>query len=131
MTRLFTTTAVILAVGAVLGAHHSYTAFDRARTVTITGTVEQVQFANPHVVLRLRVEHHEPVTVSWASLYQLSYAGVTADMVSVGDRLTVTGSPAIDLARHEITLIRKVEDRAGGWWWEGNQVFRIDRAKPD
>jgi len=52
-------------------------------------------------------------------------------MASVGDRLTVTGSPAIDPARHEITLIRKVEDRAGGWWWEGNQVFRTDRAKPD
>ncbi|MEQ1757419.1 MAG: DUF6152 family protein [Vicinamibacterales bacterium] len=128
MTRLVTTMAAILALGAVLGAHHSYTAFDRTRTVTITGTVEQVHFANPHVVLRLRVDSAEPVTVSWNSLSQLAYAGVTARMINVGDQLTVTGSPALDPARHEITLIRKVEDRASGWWWEANQVFRSSES---
>ena len=122
MRRLVTTVAAVFVSGVILSAHHSYTAFDRNRSVTVTGTVEQVRYANPHVVLTLRVPGEPSLTVTWGSLNQLAYAGVTARMLKVGEQLTVTGSRALDPARHELTLIRKVEDPVHGWRWEGDRV---------
>lgn len=122
MSRLVITVAVVLLSGVLLSAHPSYTAFDRNRTVTLTGTVEHVRYANPHVVLTLRVPGEPPLTVTWGSLSQLAYAGVTAKMLRVGEQLTISGSRALDPARHELTLISRVEDPAHGWRWEGNRV---------
>ncbi|MCB2067695.1 MAG: hypothetical protein KDE15_13770 [Erythrobacter sp.] len=36
-------------------AHHSFAMFDRTREVTITGTVRQFQWSNPHAYIQLAV----------------------------------------------------------------------------
>ena len=55
MTRLLL--ALCLAAAGFPGpsavAHHSYAAYESARTVTLTGTVETFQWANPHVGIHL------------------------------------------------------------------------------
>ena len=38
-------------------AHHSMNGFDRAKTVTITGTVKQFKWANPHSWIELEVDN--------------------------------------------------------------------------
>ena len=52
--RLAAACAVALSA-APLGAqaHHSYSMFDRAKTVTLTGTVKQYQWTNPHSWIQL------------------------------------------------------------------------------
>jgi hypothetical protein len=121
--------ALSLVLSVALGAHHSYTAFDRNRTVTVAGTVEDVRFANPHVVMTLRPSQAPALTVTWQSLYQLAGAGVTAEMVSVGAQLTISGSPALDPARRELTLIRMVENATDGWRWEGGRLSRVNASE--
>lgn len=54
----------LLAAGAVLGvlgmapmasAHHSFAMFDRTRTATISGTVREFQWTNPHAYIQVTV----------------------------------------------------------------------------
>ena len=71
---------------------------------------------NPHVVLTLRMPNSQTYMVTWRSATQLIQMGVTAQTFHVGDRVTVTGSPAKDAAHREITLIREVQ-WADGWVW--------------
>ena len=41
-------------------AHHSFAMFDFTKVVTITGTVKEFQWTNPHVVLWVNVEGKDP-----------------------------------------------------------------------
>ena len=45
-------TAAMAAAGAAL-AHHSYGMFDLSKEVTITGTVREFQWTNPHVFIQV------------------------------------------------------------------------------
>ena len=54
---------VIASAGA--GAHHSFTAFDQTRTVTLTGTVKDWQWTNPHTWLYLLVTDESGKTQEW------------------------------------------------------------------
>jgi hypothetical protein len=50
--------AIVTAVGAGgvrLGAHHSFAMFDTANRVTLTGTVTQFQWTNPHAYIEIDV----------------------------------------------------------------------------
>jgi len=44
----YLTLAVLIALAAPAGAHHSYAAFDRNITITLNGTLADVEWANPH-----------------------------------------------------------------------------------
>ena len=44
-----------LIASSVAGAHHSFTAFDQTKTVTLTGTVKDWQWTNPHTWLYILV----------------------------------------------------------------------------
>ena len=43
--------ASVVATGAV--AHHSFAMFDRTRTATVSGTVREFQWTNPHAYIQL------------------------------------------------------------------------------
>ena len=50
--------AIVMAVAAGaarLGAHHSFAMFDTANRVTLTGTVTQFQWTNPHAYIEIDV----------------------------------------------------------------------------
>lgn len=59
MKRGFTTALLgLTAVGTALiapaaTAHHSFAMFDRTRTVTVSGTVREFQWSNPHAYIQL------------------------------------------------------------------------------
>jgi hypothetical protein len=42
-------------IGAAVSAHHSVAAFDRANPATLTGTVKQFKYTNPHTWIYLMV----------------------------------------------------------------------------
>jgi hypothetical protein len=79
-------------------AHHSYTMFDMDKSVTLEGTVKEVQWTNPHIWLQLLVK--DAVTgkeVEWsiegASPNMLSRAGWTRHALSAGDKAVVVLHP--------------------------------------
>ncbi len=85
----------LTAEGAI--AHHSTVVnFDPSRQVTIVGVLTEATWRNPHSRFRLDVTYGG-VTQEWlvemGASNTLKRAGFPMDAFTVGDRITVTGSP--------------------------------------
>lgn len=80
-------------------AHHSFAMFDATKSVTLTGTVKQVDYANPHVWVYLTVENNGKIE-NWGmeggNLGGLYRMGWTKDSVKVGDKITMQVHPLKD-----------------------------------
>ena len=72
MKRGFTTALLgLTAVGTALiapaaTAHHSFAMFDRTRTVTVSGTVREFQWSNPHAYIQLTTTNAAGRTVEYS-----------------------------------------------------------------
>jgi hypothetical protein len=87
-----------LAIPAV--AHHSMSGFDRQKTVSLTGTVQEFKWANPHAWIALDVPDKDGKVVTWniemtAPAY-LVRAGWKRTSLKPGDQVTVVGNPTIN-----------------------------------
>jgi hypothetical protein len=85
-------------------AHHSFAMFDAANPMTMTGTVQEFEWANPHSWLRVMIEDEElGREVLWAfelgSPVQQTRVGWSADSLKPGDTVTVLIHPLKDGAR--------------------------------
>ncbi len=90
----WTMTVGALLISPVVCAHHSVAAvFDRDDKITLTGTITEVEWVNPHVYLQLEVigEDGEAVTWAWESLPTRIFlqVGLTEEML-LGDGEPVT-----------------------------------------
>ena len=89
--------SLALTVTAPALAHHSAAAFDTRKEVTVTGTVVQYRFANPHVYLTLQVRRDDGSTstmeVEAGAASVLNGLGFNKDSVKVGEVVTVVGNP--------------------------------------
>ena len=79
-------------------AHHSYAAFDTSRQLTVTGTVRNLEWANPHVWLWVEVSDgkggSEPYGFESVSPAQIQRDyGWDKHVVHVGDKVTVVFAP--------------------------------------
>ncbi len=81
-------------------AHHSFAMFDRDKDMTVTGTVQRVDYANPHIWVTLSVINDESQEEVWAleggNLMGLYRAGWYKDTVKAGDEVTVEIHPRVD-----------------------------------
>ncbi|MEO6389146.1 MAG: DUF6152 family protein [Croceibacterium sp.] len=59
-------TAMAALPGGAAQAHHSFAMFDQAKTVTLTGTVRQFQWTNPHSYIQLMVKDASGKDVEWS-----------------------------------------------------------------
>lgn len=94
---VFVVAALVLSVKSA-GAHHSFSAvYDDKRTIAVTGVVTQFRFVNPHALLYLDVTDDTGKVVKWAVEFagrlNLSEVGWTAESITSGERVTVTGNP--------------------------------------
>jgi hypothetical protein len=83
-------------VDAVL-AHHSPVMFDQTQPLTLTGTVREFQWTNPHSYIQLVVKNDQGQDEEWslemAAPTYLYNLGWRPSSVKSGDRLTVTIAP--------------------------------------
>jgi hypothetical protein len=81
-------------------AHHSFAMFDAGKEMTVSGTVERVEYANPHVWLVINVPNEQNEDVVWelegGNLMGLYRAGWYEDTVKAGDAVTVQLHPRVD-----------------------------------
>jgi Family of unknown function (DUF6152) len=107
MSRLQSSAAPFLLLCALLllartaAGHHSFAMFDFSKTVTITGTVKEFQWTNPHVVLWVNVEGKDPKTpdVWWLEMTSpgnLTRSGWNRKALNPGDKVVVELSPLRD-----------------------------------
>jgi hypothetical protein len=85
-------------------AHHSFAMFDAQKTVTLSGTVKEFEWTNPHSWLRVMVNDDKTgKPVLWAlelsSPARLTTMGMHADSVKAGDQVSVTFHPMRDGTR--------------------------------
>ena len=95
------TIAVALALTSVpLRAHHSHAMFDMAKEVTITGTVTNYSYRNPHVFLHLDVRSDKGEVSSWAvemsNITNMQSRGIFLSTFKPGDVVTVKINPLRD-----------------------------------
>jgi len=80
-------------------AHHSMAGFDRAKTISVTGTVKQFKWANPHSWIDLEIPDGKGGTMDWnvemTSPAVLIRAGWKSSLLKAGDKVTVQCHPQV------------------------------------
>ena len=71
-------------------AHHGWGGYDSTRLVTLSGTIEQSGYTNPHGELRLR-SADKSWRITLAPPYRMENRGLPAGMIAVGKTATVEG----------------------------------------
>jgi hypothetical protein len=105
--RFFAVTFVLFCVFAAASrpsvAHHSMSAYDSGRTVSMKATITKFDWTNPHVQIHFDVRDDSGSVSQWMaecpSPNRLSRAGWSEDTLKTGDQVTVTGNPAKDGAK--------------------------------
>jgi hypothetical protein len=87
-----------VAAGVVpVGAHHSFSMFDTANPITITGVVSGVEWTNPHVYIELDLAEPVKAARHWSielgSPSILQRGGWKFNSVKKGDKVTAVVSP--------------------------------------
>lgn len=89
--------AVGLGMATTAYAHHSMEGFDRAKNVTLNGTVKQFKWANPHSWIELEVTNDKGQVETWniemTAPFILVKAGWKSTSLKPGDKVTVVGHP--------------------------------------
>jgi hypothetical protein len=97
MIRKLVVVAALSAIAAPAHAHHSGAMFDSTQTVTLTGTVREFQFTNPHCYIQLTVRNAQGQDEEWslemAAPMHLLRLGWRKSSLRPGDRITVRIHP--------------------------------------
>ncbi len=106
--------AAILMCLPVLGHHGTSNYENTAQTITLSGTVTEFVWANPHAYLLFDVKDEKGAVVHWAGEMNspgvLKGAGWTKTTLKAGDQITVTlrpnkfGTPVGLLSRANMTV---------------------------
>jgi hypothetical protein len=99
-TRLLTAFGLLVALvffAAMLSAHHGSAAYN-LNTTTISGTIVEFQFVNPHCQLRVDVKDDKGNVVQWTGEFTnpaaLHRRGWTKEMFKPGAAITLEGNRA-------------------------------------
>ena len=92
-----------MSLAVVVFAHHGWAAFDTRAQVTLTGTVLDFHWVNPHSVVDFEVKDEQGKLQKWqgevTSPNRLEANGWTRTSLEEGMNVTVTGYPAKNGAR--------------------------------
>jgi hypothetical protein len=85
-------------------AHHSTTAYDHTRTITLKGVVKEFQWTNPHSWIQLLVTDDKGVTTEWsvetgAPNLNVRHGWKKTDL-KAGDKVTLVIYPMRDGSTH-------------------------------
>jgi hypothetical protein len=112
--------ALVAGAAGPVWAHHSHSMFDETQEVSLSGTVKNLAWVNPHGYLFLVVQNADITTTTWQ--IELSYLqnmlrhGITPATFKEGDTVTIKLNPlrdgsaggsftgAVDTKGHEYSL---------------------------
>jgi hypothetical protein len=112
---MFVAGVVLLLISAPMFAHHGGAQYDTKNPVTLTGTVTEYMFTNPHVQIHIDVKDENGNIQKWiaetAGPQRLFSFGWNAKSLKAGDKVTVTGAPLKD-GQKILTVIKVVGGNA-------------------
>jgi hypothetical protein len=90
-------------------AHHGWGSYDSEKVLTLTGTVVECKFDNPHGELRLQIPG-KVWLVTLAPPYRMENRGLKHSMLPAGAAVTVVGYPS----KHDPNEMRAERITVGG-----------------
>jgi DNA/RNA endonuclease YhcR with UshA esterase domain len=106
-TKLLVLVVTVFAVAGPTFAHHGTAAYDMKDPVTVTGTVTDFEFVNPHCQVYLEVKNDKGETEQWqgelTAPTKLARGGWTKRTLKPGDTVTVSG-PVTKSGKHSIWI---------------------------
>jgi Family of unknown function (DUF6152) len=91
---------LLLPLAPLTAAHHSAAMFDDTKSVTLTGTVKQFQWTNPHCWIQMLVPEKGGSKVEWSvemgAPFEVYRTGIRPATLKVGDPITVVIHPIRD-----------------------------------
>ena len=116
---------LVIAAGRVVDAHHRLgETYIENREVTIAGRLTEVVYREPHSFVLVESRNAQNEAERWiiegpgAGVWRR--AGVDAEVLRVGDRVTVTGHPGRVPAERRLLLMAIVRPQ-DGWRWTVGQ----------
>jgi hypothetical protein len=92
--------AALCLIAGGAGAHHSAAMFDRSRPITVSGTVKEFAWTNPHTWIYMKVPNDAAGEDEWAlegaSVSVLARAGWRNTTLKPGDKIKVLVAPRKD-----------------------------------
>ena len=119
---------ILILAGISARAHHSYPDFLLDQKVSVEGNLQELRYANPHVVLKIRTAEGVVYSAEWQAPSWLQFhAHVTLTTLRVGDHVIVSGAPSRDPASHELVRLKELRRPRDGWTY---QVIQEGSAGP-
>jgi hypothetical protein len=92
--------AAALAWALPVSAHHSFASFDRTKEVTLSGTVREFQWSNPHAWIQVVVMDDKGRQTEWSiecgSPNMMMRTGWRSSTLKTGDRIIAMVNPLKD-----------------------------------
>ena len=113
----------LLVIAGSVSAHHAGANYDRTHVITLSGTVTEYHFINPHVQIYFEVKDAQGSIAKWVAVadppQRLYKRGWTKTSLKPGDQITVNGgprkdgTPEIDIYRVEELVVNGKKPFAG------------------
>jgi hypothetical protein len=101
--RILAVAAVAVCAAGPALAHHSFAMFDRDKNLTMSGTVTEFEWTNPHVWIHMSAPASGGKPVVWSFEMQAIQAdmagGWRSDSVKPGDKVSIAFHPLKDGSR--------------------------------
>jgi hypothetical protein len=112
-----------VAAGGPALAHHSFPAtYFTDQQTSISGTVVQFLFRNPHSFVHVMAPDKDGKMQRWAIEWgggaALARERITSTTLKPGDKVTISGNPGRVAADHRIRM-QKITRPSDGWTWGG------------
>jgi hypothetical protein len=119
--------AATVIAGSPIAAHHGRGAtFDMKKQLTLKGTVSQVRWQNPHVLISIDVKDEGGNVVTWtfenSNVHTLATQGYNRNTLKIGQPVTAVLNPAANGAPLGIIVKVILED--------GREIMSRERGNP-
>ena len=123
----FLVLAATVIAGLPLAAHHGRgSTFDMKKQLTLKGTVSQVKWQNPHVLISIDVKDEAGSVVTWtfenSNVHTLATQGYNRNTLKIGQPVTAVLNPAANGAPLGIIVKVILED--------GREIMSRERGNP-
>ena len=103
--------ALLASLASQAAAHHSFAVFfDETKSVSVSGSVTEFRFTNPHAIIEITRKTPQGQIETWRAetnaVTLLRRRGWTAESLKVGEMVTIDGWPSRDGSHY--LLVRRV-----------------------
>lgn len=108
--------AALLFAGQPVIAHHSHTDFEREERYALHGTLIEIGWHNPHILLHVN-DGTRTVRIEWITIAGADKTGAAAERFRPGQEIVVIGSRHRDPEVAVMTLVKELVLPTQDWRW--------------